>query len=68
MTTVILSQDRMRHVCAVELHGGDFAKLWKMGVLRELHKLTEKKSKGEKIRQMLYGLIPFTLLKLEKVA
>lgn len=68
MTTAILSPNRMRHVCAVRLHSGDFAKLRGMDVLRPLREVSEEKSKGEEIRQMIYGLIPFVLLKQQKAA
>lgn len=68
MTTAIRPNNRMRHICSVRLHGGHFAKLWGMGVLRQLHEVSEEKSKGEEIRQMIYGLTPFVLLDLQAAA
>jgi hypothetical protein len=61
MTTAILHHNHLRHVCAVKLTSGDFAKLRGQGFLRPLHQGDEAMSQGERIRQMIYGLLPFTL-------
>lgn len=68
MTTAILHHNHLRHVCVVKLHGGDFAKLWSQGFLRYLHQSDEAMSQGEQIRQMIYGLLPFTLRNVNKAA
>lgn len=68
MTTAVWSNNRMRHICSVRLHGGHFAKLWSMGALRQLREVSEEKSKGEEIRQMIFGLTPFVLLEHKQAA